>query len=170
VLETTANPKPVVAMTRGANVVSGTLVVQPVTSLDPRAAGSAVTSVGTAPDNGFYSPVQYRGAFSPTEHWLCGWSAASAFGMLVAPPGGCNTGGQYRVVIGSFNAGETVAGTLVVSGPPQGNPADLNQDGIVNASDIAILLGNWGGSGVGDIDHDGIVGAQDLAALLGAWG
>lgn len=98
-----------------------------------------------------------------------GGAAGTAFGgfplaeQLVA-------GQAYRLVIGSFNAGETVSGSLVVSGPPQGNPADLNHDGIVNASDLAILLGNWGGSGVGDIDHDGIVGAQDLAALLGAWG
>lgn len=98
-----------------------------------------------------------------------GGAAGTAFGgfplteQLVA-------GQQYRIVIGSFNASEPVAGTLVVSGPPQGNPADLNQDGAVNASDIAILLGNWGGGGVGDIDQDGTVGAQDLAALLGAWG
>ena len=144
VLETSANPRPIAAITRGANVISGTLVVQPVTRLDPRAAGSAVTSVGTAPDNGFYSPVQYRGAFSPTENWLCGWSAASAYGMLVPPPGGCNTGGVF---------------------------GDLTGDGFVTGADLGILLGNWGlTSGTSDLNQDGIVNGADLGALLGAWG
>jgi hypothetical protein len=49
-------------------------------------------------------------------------------------------------------------------------PADLNCDGAVNAQDLAALLGNWGGTGVGDLNGDGAVGAPDLAALLGAWG
>jgi hypothetical protein len=51
-----------------------------------------------------------------------------------------------------------------------GNPADLNGDGSVNASDLAILLGNWGGSGSGDINGDGSVNAGDLAILLSNWG
>ncbi|MCE2883286.1 MAG: hypothetical protein LW806_00095 [Planctomycetaceae bacterium] len=50
------------------------------------------------------------------------------------------------------------------------NPADLNGDGSVDASDLAILLSNWGGSGVGDIDGSGTVDAGDLSALLSAWG
>jgi hypothetical protein len=51
-----------------------------------------------------------------------------------------------------------------------GNPADVNGDGSVDASDLSILLSNWGGSGVGDIDGNGSVDAGDLSALLGAWG
>jgi hypothetical protein len=51
-----------------------------------------------------------------------------------------------------------------------GNPADLNGDGSVDASDLAILLSNWGGSGAGDIDGSGTVDAGDLSALLSAWG
>jgi len=98
-----------------------------------------------------------------------GGAAGTAFGgfpltqQLVA-------GETYRVIVGSYDLAESVSGSLVVVGPPQGNPADLNHDGLVNASDLAILLGNWGSSGSGDIDHDGVVGAADLAALLGAWG
>ncbi len=51
-------------------------------------------------------------------------------------------------------------------------PADFNGDGIVNAADLAQLLGNWGpGSDpFYDIDGDGVVGAGDLAQLLGLWG
>ncbi|MFO0828675.1 MAG: hypothetical protein U0572_11090 [Phycisphaerales bacterium] len=50
-----------------------------------------------------------------------------------------------------------------------GNPADLTGDGVVNASDLGVLLGAWGTSGPGDLDHDGVVGAADLGILLGAW-
>jgi len=50
------------------------------------------------------------------------------------------------------------------------NPADLDGDGTVNASDLAILLGNWGGTGAGDINGDGSVDAGDLAILLSNWG
>jgi Dockerin type I domain len=50
------------------------------------------------------------------------------------------------------------------------NPADLNNDGVVNAGDLAILLGAWGTtSGPADINGDGIVNASDLSILLGAW-
>jgi len=49
-------------------------------------------------------------------------------------------------------------------------PGDLNGDGSVNGGDLAILLGNWGGSGAGDINGDGTVNAGDLAILLGNWG
>lgn len=51
-------------------------------------------------------------------------------------------------------------------------PADLNDDEIVSASDLAILLGSWGPCAEcpADFDGDGVVGAADLAGLLGAWG
>lgn len=48
-------------------------------------------------------------------------------------------------------------------------PADLNGDNIVNAADLAGLLGAWGTAG-GDLNGDGITNAADLAGLLGAWG
>ncbi|MFM1822554.1 MAG: hypothetical protein RI967_820 [Planctomycetota bacterium] len=49
--------------------------------------------------------------------------------------------------------------------------ADLDGDGMVNAADLAILLGAWGpGAGPADLDGDGQVDASDLAILLGAWG
>jgi hypothetical protein len=48
---------------------------------------------------------------------------------------------------------------------------DIDGDGNVNASDLAVLLGAWGGStSAADLDASGTVDASDLAILLGAWG
>ncbi|MDZ4832024.1 MAG: hypothetical protein SGJ09_17745 [Phycisphaerae bacterium] len=49
--------------------------------------------------------------------------------------------------------------------------ADQNADSMVDAADLAVLLGAWGTSGdLGDINQDAIVNAADLALLLDAWG
>ena len=50
------------------------------------------------------------------------------------------------------------------------NLSDLNQDGTVDAQDLAILLSNWGtDDDFADIDKDGIVGPADLEILLSNW-
>ena len=50
-------------------------------------------------------------------------------------------------------------------------PADFNGDGIVNGSDLAFLLGEWGSSNPDmDISGNGLVDGADLAYLLGTWG
>lgn len=51
----------------------------------------------------------------------------------------------------------------------QGLLADLNDDGVVDGNDLAILLGQWGERGVADLNGDGIVDGGDLAILLGSW-
>ena len=76
--------------------------------------------------------------------------------------------------LGLFKPGAAGAPTAVyvpVQGPaaPAGNPADLNGDGVVNAADLAMLLGKWGNAGVGDINGDSVVNAADVTILLGAW-
>lgn len=48
--------------------------------------------------------------------------------------------------------------------------ADINGDGVVDAFDLAGLLGDWGESGAGDLNGDGGVNAFDLSILLGSWG
>ncbi len=49
--------------------------------------------------------------------------------------------------------------------------SDLNGDGHVDASDLAILLGAWGASEcLTDLDASGQVNAADLSILLGDWG
>lgn len=137
-----AGSSPIAGITRGPNVISGTVVVQPVISLDPRASNAATTSVTTATSDSFYTNAQYRGAFAPSENWLCGWTAADAFGMSVPPPGGCASG----------------------------CPADINSDGVINGSDLAGVLSGWGSSGSSDINQDGTTNGADLATLLSGWG
>jgi len=49
-------------------------------------------------------------------------------------------------------------------------PGDINGDGVVNAGDLAGLLGSWGAtSGPADINGDGIVDAVDLSILISNW-
>lgn len=137
-----ATALPIAAITRGPNVISGTVVVNQVLLLDPRATNNALTSVESAPNNGYYNPVTYRGAFGPNENWLCGWTAADAFGFSVAPPGGCG------------------AACL----------ADVNSDGLVDGTDLSTILGGWGTAGSSDINHDGSTDGLDLAVILSGWG
>lgn len=78
------NNAPIVSITRGALFTSseGNIVI-PVESIDPRAANEALTNSEAAPNDGFFTQASYRGAFSASENWLAGWSAADAFGMIV---------------------------------------------------------------------------------------
>ncbi|MFM7134908.1 MAG: dockerin type I domain-containing protein [Planctomycetota bacterium] len=83
--------------------------------------------------------------------------------------------GTASASIGLFRPGtgtdpNSVSLTFAAPAAPAGNPADLNGDGLVNAADLAALLGAWGGtSGAADINGDGTVGAADLSILLGSW-
>ena len=57
---------------------------------------------------------------------------------------------------------------IVTEEPPPA--ADFNQDGKVNALDLAFLLGVWGPSNAqGDINGDGATNGLDLTELLAAW-
>jgi len=55
------------------------------------------------------------------------------------------------------------------TGPTCKPTPDFNGDGVVNAVDLATLLGFWGSRTSGDLNGDGIADAADLAMLLGAW-
>ncbi len=73
---------PIKHLTRGPLVTKGGKSLLPVVLIDPRPAHEARLSVAKAPADGFFSPSKFRGAFSPRSNWLCGWSAADAFGFL----------------------------------------------------------------------------------------
>ena len=53
---------------------------------------------------------------------------------------------------------------------PPADPADLDGDGFVNASDLGLLLVGWGvGSTIGDVNGDGDTDSADVGLLLGRW-
>ena len=63
----------------------------------------------------------------------------------------------------------TINSTIRGAGVRRPVPGDLNGDFRVDGNDAALLLNNWGGTGIGDLNGDGLVGASDLAILLGNW-
>lgn len=54
--------------------------------------------------------------------------------------------------------------------PPESCPADVNDDGKIDALDLSYLLSCWSTFSAADLDHDGTVGSSDLAIMLGSWG
>jgi hypothetical protein len=64
---TTSGSMPIQGLTRGTAVTRGGKVMVPVTSINPCAAGDALT--------------QGAGAFTGCYNWLAGWTAADAYGM-----------------------------------------------------------------------------------------
>jgi hypothetical protein len=98
-----------------------------------------------------------------------GWvnNPATNFGWLVQ---GNETTLQSVKRFDSREAGAMMRPQLtVVYTPPVSNPADLNNDSVVNSADLGILLSSWGGTGVADIDQSGTVDSADLGVLLSAW-
>ena len=49
-------------------------------------------------------------------------------------------------------------------------PGDIDGDGVVNATDLALLFNNWGGAGDTDLNGDGVTNGDDLSLLLANWG
>ncbi len=107
------------------------------------------------------------------------WTTGGPNGFLVEWSADCNADGivDYgQILNGTFD-------DLNANGVPDccdaGEsctpcPGDVNDSGIVNGTDIAIILGAWGTSGgkfpSSDTDGNGIVDAVDLAVVLGGWG
>ena len=73
---------PIVQITRGAAATpNGTNSTSPVTFLDPTPQNDALTSVETAPNDGFFTAARYRGAFPRGNNWLIGWTGTARFGL-----------------------------------------------------------------------------------------
>lgn len=77
---------PIQSLVRGPNVSFLGLTMRPVIKLDPLPKNAATTSVAAAPNDGFFTPASYRGAFKPNGgNWALGWTAADAFGFFARP-------------------------------------------------------------------------------------
>lgn len=69
---------------------------------------------------------------------------------------------------GSSASDLSIVADGVESGPSL--PGDLDGNGVVDGADLAILLTDWGRSGVpADLNGDGVVDGGDLAVLLSNW-
>jgi hypothetical protein len=86
-----------------------------------------------------------------------------AQGMAIDPVTG-------DLLVSSFGCPDRIVRLSGLGLQPPSCPADLNGDNVVDAADLAVLLGSWGGSGVADLNADNVVNAADLAVMLGAWG
>lgn len=99
-----------------------------------------------------------------------GLTLDSATGVLSGTP---TAAGKFSFTITVSDADlveVSQAYSMIIAG--QVCPADLDFDGVVNASDLAVLLGAWGPNPLhpADFDGNGAVNASDLAVLLGNWG
>jgi len=119
---------------------------------------------------------------------LARWDGESWDGLVDACPGsvqsGCGAnnwvealhvhdgrlfiGGTFNVIFGEF-INHVVAWDEDC--PDAGVPGDLNDDELVDVSDLLILLGNWGTAGAGaDLAKpNDVVDVSDLLLLLDAW-
>jgi hypothetical protein len=60
----------------------------PVTTIDPTpaATGPLVSSPRTAPNDGFFDPVSFKGAFAPNQNWARDWSVMDRLGYFPPKP------------------------------------------------------------------------------------
>jgi hypothetical protein len=139
----------------------GVLDLTPWTSVNSTLAfieSAAVPPVGTEYAYGDVRVGPDANGFVPSQISFCPGSEEYTIGVF----------DPATAPAGSETPGSGVKGCVYETGPAC--PADIDGDGVVAASDLSALLGNWGGAGVGDVDGSGTVDAADLSALLGAWG
>lgn len=151
-----ATMSPIVGVMRGMAVVKGGKAMVPVTLLDPRPANDALTSVGFAPNDGFYDSAHYRGAFAPGNNWLCGWTASTAYGF---------TPNDNWCDLGHSLAGVNGAPVLAAAGPLTGGSQTILNLGNARANvPVALVIGAarldlplLGGVLVPDFNQGGVI-------------
>lgn len=86
-------------------------------------------------------------------------------------------GVSYQQALANYLVGPLEAAVLESAYPVGGegritridNPADLDNNSVINGADLGVLASQWGGPGSADFNDDGIVDAADLAVLIAAW-
>ncbi|MFM7259165.1 MAG: chlorophyllase/cutinase-like alpha/beta fold protein [bacterium] len=135
---------------------------------------TTLTVVNAGPDSTAIRPratgTNLAVVFEPVESAPLAAGASAVFSVRVASSTAATAAMRIEAVRVRDGAG--VSTSLAVEFTATSNPADLDGDGVVAASDLAVMLGAWGSCKAcpADLDHDGQVGASDLAVLLGAWG
>ncbi len=123
-------------------------------------------SDGCAP-SGYGQGETYLGSIALTTDASGNGAFSTSLPATSLSPGAVITATATAAATG--NTSEFSACQQVVMVQP--SLGDLDGDGLVNAPDLAILLGSWGRcSGcAADLDGDGMVSAADLGILLGGW-
>ena len=98
------------------------------------------------------------------------WVGAWNFRAVLPNVGDCHDVAYHVVAVDrTGNVGTGREKTYSTDSGACSTPGDLDGNGTVDAADLSILLGQWGGPGSADFDGSGTVDAADLAALLGFW-
>ncbi len=83
---------------------------------------------------------------------------------------GMNASGTLVIKVADSAASIHTIAMIDLAPPASSCPADLNQDGSVDAIDLSGVLSGWGNPGSADINDDGVVDGQDLSEVFAAWG
>ena len=76
-----------------------------------------------------------------------------------------------EIELANINARLNLHGYTVTHVKLGAKPEDINQDGIVDGSDLAAVISAWGnGDALKDMNRDGVIDGEDLAKLLASWG
>lgn len=81
-----------------------------------------------------------------------------------------NASGTLVIKVADSAASIHTIAMIDLAPPASSCPADLNQDGSVDAIDLSGVLSGWGNPGSADINDDGVVDGQDLSEVFAAWG
>jgi trimeric autotransporter adhesin len=131
--------------------------------------GERLYAFGTFTASGA-TPISRMARWNGTSWEAVGNADNTAFNALVLPL----ESGERLLVSGQFTQVDGQAANRLVEFvgcPNEAIAGDLNGDGAVDAADLALFLGSWGGSDPNaDLNGDGSIDAADLSILLGNWG
>lgn len=162
---------PIVQITRGAAATpNGSNTTSPVTFLDPTPQNDALTAVGFAPADGFFTAARFRGAFPRGNNWLIGWTGTARFGLTSNSKANVYLGGDRPGIVGApvhYTSGTWAAGTPVTIAVENIDPA-LNI-GICVFGTVPVNLPIFGGVIVPSPDVVNVVVGAGGAAALGSF-
>ena len=160
---------PIVQITRGAATTpNGSNTTSPVTFLDPTPQNDALTAVGRAPNDGFFTAARYRGAFPRGNNWLIGWSATARFGLTTNSKSNVYIEAERAGAVGvpvHYSTGTWASGTQVTLAVENIDPAVNIAINVIGGSTLGLPV--FGGLLVPSPDVVTVIVGSGGAAALG---